>query len=290
MIGPNGNIATITPATSRNANLDLNDTKISPLKSRGASLAASGAIEDPNAPLPRDKSLGNYIEFDLSKLQNSKGGFLIDENEGKELTSKSLEQLRAERERIQARLREGMEPGIDLVDSTVCRECGSREVDAQFRAVFDILVCKACQNRKPEKYSLLTKTEVKEDYLLTDSELRDVDLLPHLLKANPHKSTYSNMMLYLRCQVEDYAFSPVRWGSEEGLDAEFTRREEEKARRRESKFIKGLRDLRKKTRDNVWEQRQSSKHVCQFEDVEGEEEGGMQRCKDCGFEIEVTRY
>lgn len=253
-------------------------------------MVAAGAVEDPNAPLPRDKSLGNYIEFDLSKLQNSKGGFLVDEDEGKELKNKPLEQLRAERERIQARLREGMEPGINLVDSAVCKECGSREVDDQFRAVFDVLVCKACQNRKPEKYSLLTKTEVKEDYLLTDSELRDTDLLPHLLKANPHKSTYSNMMLYLRMQVEEYAYSPSRWGSEEGLDAEFTRREQEKAKRRESKFIKGLRDLRKKTRDNVWEKRQSAKHVCHFDDIEGEEGSGKQRCKGCGFEIDVQIY
>lgn len=290
MIGPNGNIIKITPATARNANLDLQDTRITPSKSRASSLAAAALAEDPNAPLPRDKSLGNYIEFDLSKLQNSKGGFLIDESEGKEATNKPLEQLRAERERIQARLREGMEPGINLVDTSVCRECGSREVDDQVRAVFNILVCKACQNRKPEKYSLLTKTEVKEDYLLTDSELRDSELLPHLLKANPHKSTYSNMMLYLRCQVEEYAYSSTRWGSEEGLDAEFARREQEKARRRESKFIKGLSDLRKKTRDNVWEKRQSTKHVCQFEDIEGQEGNGKQQCKDCGFEIEVEVY
>jgi DNA-repair protein complementing XP-A cells len=290
MIGINGNIATTTPSTTRNANLTIQDTKISPNKLRGSSMVAAGAIEDPNAPLPRDKSLGNYIEFDLSKLQNSKGGFLVDEDEGKEITSKSLEQLRAERERIQARLRDTMEPGINLVDTTVCVECGSREVNSEFRAVFNVLVCKACENRKPEKYSLLTKTEVKEDYLLSDAELRDVDLLPHLLKANPHKSTYSNMMLYLRCQVEAYAFSPARWGSEEGLDAEFTRREQEKAKRRESKFIKGLRDLRKKTRDNVWEKRQSAKHVCQFEDIEGEEGSGKQRCTGCGFEIEVEVY
>lgn len=117
------------------------------------------------------------------------------------------------------------------------------------------------------------------------AELRDPDLLPHLLKANPHKSTYSNMMLYLRCQVEQYAFSPARWGSEEGLDAEFTRREDEKARRRETKFIKGLADLRRKTRDNAWEKRQAARHVCKFQDVPGDP--GRQQCADCGFEIEV---
>lgn len=169
-IGPNGNVITVTPSTTRNANLDLNETQISPNKLKMSSLMAAGAIEDPNAPLPRDKSLGNYIEFDLSKLHNSRGGFLVDEQDESDSKSKSLQELRAERERIHERLREGMEPGINLADAVICQECGSREVDEQFRAVFHILVCRGCQKRYPEKYSLLTKTEVKEDYLLTDCE------------------------------------------------------------------------------------------------------------------------
>jgi len=66
--------------------------------------------------------------------------------------------------------------------------------------------------------SLLTGDQ---DYLLTDrellirssdaghiligtAELRDREVPPHLLKANPHKSTFANMMLYLRCQVEGF--------------------------------------------------------------------------------------
>jgi DNA-repair protein complementing XP-A cells len=78
-----------------------------------------------------------------------------------------------------------------------------------------VRVCTACKKKFPEKYSLLTKTECKEvrtpfcrsrrnsrqDYLLTDPELKDEDLLPHLLRPNPYASTYSNMMLFLRVQV-----------------------------------------------------------------------------------------
>jgi DNA-repair protein complementing XP-A cells len=149
--------------------------------------------------------------------------------------------------------------------------------------VFGVLVCKRCKNERPEKYSLLTKTECKEvrplgpiitmpptdeiahslakDYLLTDPELKDEELLPHLLKANPHASTYSNMMLYLRCQVcvfkrslsrnspliaisfrqvEEVAYK--KWGGEEGLDQEYERREGLKKRKREAKFEQGLRE------------------------------------------------
>ncbi|PWN31606.1 DNA repair protein [Meira miltonrushii] len=287
MIGPNGNVIKVTPSTTRNANLDVDATHISPNKAKQTSLLAAGAIEDPNAPLPRDKSLGNYIEFDLSKIQNSKGGFLIDDEDDSK-TQKTLQELRAERERMRERMRDGMQPGINLADDIKCRECGTRDVQEEIRTIFKIYVCKACEKRYPEKYSLLTKTEVKEDYLLTDSELKDPDLLPHILKANPHKSTFSNMMLYLRCQVEQYAFSDKKWGSEQGLDDEFTRREAEKARRRETKFIKGLADLRKKTRNNVWEKRQEKRHQCNFETVEDLATGNKkQKCVDCGFEVEV---
>lgn len=287
MIGPNGNVIKVTPSTTRNANLDVDATHISPNKARQSSLMAAGAIEDPNAPLPRDKSLGNYIEFDLSKIQNSKGGFLIDDEDDSK-TQKTLQELRAERERMRERMRDGMQPGINLSDDIKCRECGTRDVQEEIRTIFKIYVCKACEKRYPEKYSLLTKTEVKEDYLLTDSELKDPDLLPHILKANPHKSTFSNMMLYLRCQVEQYAFSDKKWGSEQGLDDEFTRREAEKARRRETKFIKGLADLRKKTRNNVWEKRQEKRHQCTFEKLEDIATGKKkQKCIDCGFEVEI---
>ncbi|MCO5565248.1 hypothetical protein L7F22_018921 [Adiantum nelumboides] len=287
MIGPNGNVIKVTPSTTRNANLDASATHISPNKAKQSSLLAAGAIEDPNAPLPRDKSLGNYIEFDLSKIQNSKGGFLIDDEDDSK-TQKTLQELRAERERMRERMREGMQPGINLADDIKCRECGSRDVSEELRTIFKLYVCKACEKRYPEKYSLLTKTEVKEDYLLTDSELKDPDLLPHILKANPHKSTFSNMMLYLRIQVEQYAFSDKKWGSEQGLDDEFNRRETEKARRRESKFIKGLADLRKKTRNNVWEKRQEKRHQCNFETVEDiGTQKKTKKCVDCGFEVEV---
>lgn len=119
-------------------------------------------------------------------------------------------------------------------------------------------MCKKCKEKFPEKYSLLTKTECKEvrlrsqslnhsgartnlqDYLLTDPELKDEDLLPHLLRANPHASTYSNMMLFLREQVEKVAWD--KWEGEEGLDKEWARREVFKKRKREQKFEQGLKE------------------------------------------------
>ena len=47
------------------------------------------------------------------------------------------------------------------------------------------------------------------------------------------------MMLFLRMQVEAYAFE--KWGSPEALDEEFENRERDKRERKERKFQKGLR-------------------------------------------------
>ncbi|EPQ28505.1 uncharacterized protein PFL1_03808 [Pseudozyma flocculosa PF-1] len=290
-IGPNADLRSV-PSTSRNAQLRPGEVRIVGSKgnvARGG--GGGGAADDPNAPLQRDKSLGNYIEFDLSKLHNSKGGFLVDEEDAPG-SAKSLDDLRKEKERERQRMKPYLEPGISLDKETrpTCEVCGSPEIiELPFRKVFGIDVCKRCERERPEVYSLLTKTEVKEDYLLTDAELRDEEILPHLLKANPHKATYSNMMLFCRKQVEAFAFSDAKWGSEDNLDREFERREEEKVRKRGKKFQQGLADLRKRTRDNVWQRRKDEEHHHEWEEVE-DRGHTKQRCKECGHEIEVEVF
>jgi hypothetical protein len=49
-----------------------------------------------------------------------------------------------------------------------CRECRTVEIDFVWEEVFGCAVCNGCKEKYPERYSLLTKTECKEDYLLTD--------------------------------------------------------------------------------------------------------------------------
>jgi DNA-repair protein complementing XP-A cells len=115
------------------------------------------------------------------------------------------------------------------------------DLDFLYHKTFGTRVCFKCKEKFPEKYSLLTKTECKEDYLLTDPELRDEELLPHLLKANPHKSTFANMMLYVRYQVEEFAWK--KWGGPEGLDTEWNRREKLKKEKKDKKFEEKLRGI-----------------------------------------------
>ncbi|GAA5979374.1 hypothetical protein JCM10908_002899 [Rhodotorula pacifica] len=247
--------------------------------------------------LPLKSMIGQYVEYDLSTLKNSRGGFLLEseEDDPRRLRERHMQEelrlKRLENARLQGQLR-GAAMSLDPAENPTCIHCGTTDLDDQLRAVFGVMCCTNCKKKRPEMYSLLTKTECKEDYLLTEPELRDAELMPHLLRPNPHRPTYSNMMLFLRCQVEAFAFSDRKWGSPEALDAEFERREAEKKDKKSKKFAKKLTELRKKTRTNVWHRRQEAEHKHEFEEVPATDGSGgtVQRCAECGFEVEVEAF
>ncbi|KAF4572663.1 hypothetical protein EYR36_007173 [Pleurotus pulmonarius] len=234
-------------------------------------------------PLKRDSRLGNYFEYDLSSMVNTKGGFLVED--GKEVDENLI---RKEKEREKQRAMQNLEPPVYLDPNLnpKCQECQSIDIDQTYKKVFGCLVCNKCKNDKPEKYGLLTKTECKEDYLLTDPELRDHELMPHLLKANPHKSTFANMMLFLRYQVEEFAWK--KWGSPEALDAEYERRTAEKKKKKNKKFEDNLRQLRKRTKEGIWQKRKDNEHRHSFGPLEKGPDGmAKQICHECGFSVDV---
>jgi DNA-repair protein complementing XP-A cells len=109
-------------------------------------------------------------------LRNSNGGFLLLEQED---DPKIARQRRLEEERKAQRLKEAERLGLmqdphldpDRSKNAQCRECGTIELDFLIHKVFGVPVCNKCKQDHPDKYSLLTKTECKEDYLLTDRAL-----------------------------------------------------------------------------------------------------------------------
>ncbi|CAD6502300.1 BgTH12-07925 [Blumeria graminis f. sp. triticale] len=259
-----------------------------------------------------------YIDHDFSKMTDTKGGFLsaADDPWNKAMNharcdaTKPAHMTEQEWERHQVirglrNRKEGpFEPGIGLdarENGRKCRECGSLEIDWQWEATFGCAICAGCKENYPEKYSLLTKTEAKDDYLLTDPELKDAELLPHLSKPNPHKTHWHDMMLFLRYQVEEYAFN-TKWGSSEALDAEFEKREADKKKRKEEKFKSKLRELKKKTRTEAFRRNNKNKSVDgQFGDqiggqgkhehewgqvVEKENSLAVRKCILCHMEVE----
>ncbi|KLO20518.1 DNA repair protein [Schizopora paradoxa] len=233
-----------------------------------------------------DRLMGKYLDYDLSKMVNSKGGFLVEDD--KEPHSDEREK---QRQRERERAMQNFDPPIylDKSKNPTCEVCNTVDIDQAFRKVFRRHICNKCKNEAPEKYSLLTKTECKEDYLLTDAELRDEELLPHMLKANPHKSTFHNMMLFLRCQVEEFAWK--KWGSPEALDAEYEKRVKDKKKKKSKKFEEGLKELRRRTREGVWQRRKDEEHRHVFGvSAVGEDGVGKQVCHECGFTIEVEEF
>ena len=121
-------------------------------------------------------------------------------------------------------------------------DCGSVVLDTHYDD-FGLSVCLVC-SKLPE-YSLLTLTESKQDYLLTDSEVKS---LPHQLKPNRH-SKHSNMLLFCRKQVE--AFAIKKYGSLEHMDQVYEQRQIKKQASQQKKFNQKLAQLRARTRVNL---------------------------------------
>ena len=110
------------------------------------------------------------------------------------------------------------------------------------------------------------------------------------------------MMLFLRCQVEEYAIK-TKWGSAE----EFEKREAQKKARKEAKFKEKLLDLKKKTRTDAFRRQAGNlsksgaskfgdtigggKHVHEWgRTVENEDGMTVKTCVDCGMEVEEMEF
>ncbi|CAO3629304.1 unnamed protein product [Mucor hiemalis] len=228
------------------------------------------------------KWIKSFYEYDLSTFEDSKAGFIVDETAG----NKKFE----EEKKKSYNIAPYYPPSLDPTENPKCKECNSMDLDSVFFSVFHINLCPTCKDNFPDKYSLITKTEAKEDYLLTDPELKDPELLPHLSKPNPHKSTYNDMMLYVREMVEEYAYK--KWNGPEGLDAEYERRVAQKKEKKDKKFKEKLADLRRRTMTTSWERkRQEGPHKHEYDSIVLDDEGNStQKCKACGLIIESEEF
>ncbi|CAG8473798.1 6993_t:CDS:2 [Scutellospora calospora] len=262
----NGSMSTKQQNTESTANTTENNTEST----------ANTTANKPEEKLRPMKKFQNYVDYDFSKMENTHGGFLLEDSE----------------ENSKKRKRRELEPedppiNPNLSENPRCKECQTVEIDYQFHRTFHINICKTCREKFPQKYSLLTKTEAKEDYLLTDAELKDEERLPHLSRPNPHKSTWNDMMLYLREQVEEFSFE--KWGGAEALDKEFEKRQNEKKKRKDKKFKTKLADLRKRTRTEELEKNRYNEHKHEFGTAVEDPKTGVstQTCSSCGISIEL---
>lgn len=234
----------------------------------------------------------DYIEYDFSTMKDSRGGFL-DQNEPTGFAQPeeplSLQEWKEKQKREQV-VKE-LAPPLDLEKAPRCVECNSLEVDANFFTNFNVNVCRRCKKEHPDKYSLLTKTECKEDYLLTDSELRDTSLLHRIEKPNPHG--FLRMQLFLRMQVEEYAWK--KWGLPKGLDLEWEKRERTRLDRKEKRYQAKLKEMRKRTRAEEYTRKLRNGQLINERHehlwsaplaTDGPENMIKRRCIECGIETE----
>lgn len=234
----------------------------------------------------------DYIEYDFSTMKDSRGGFLDDEKKEFEREEESQTLQEWKEKQKQEHIVRDLAPPLDLANAPKCFECGSLEIDPNFYTNFNnVRVCRKCLRETPDKYALLTKTECREDYLLTEPELKDVAILPRIEKPNPHG--FLRMQLFLRFQVEEYAWK--KWGSSDGLDAEWERREKARLQRRDKKYQDKLKEIRKKTRAEEYTRKLRNgmslgeRHVHLWSAplaIGDDEKLVKRRCIDCGIETE----
>lgn len=158
---------------------------------------------------PASHKFAKYVDYKFSAMTDTKGGFLSAEDDpwNKSMSGGSADQrgqggpeqkpahmTAAEWERLQVirslqRNKVGpFEPGLSVLSDEKtrkkCRECGTVEIDFVWEEVLHCAVCAKCKDKFPEKYSLLTKTECKQDYLLTDRECLPLCPLPRRPRMN----------------------------------------------------------------------------------------------------------
>lgn len=296
------------PATSRDARIKNN----TPSSNNGLAAPADTDIR-------AARKFQKFVEYDFSKMNDTKGGFMTQEDDphnralhagedGKppNMSLKEWEHIQLQR-KLQKQRQGQYEPGLSVFDAATakkCRECKTLEIDWAWDEMLHCQVCHSCKDKFPDKYSLLTKSEAREDYLLTDPELKDTELLPHLEKPNPHKASFAPMMLYVRYQVEEYAFSEQKWGSPEALDVEFERRKTEAKDRKEKKFKNKLNELKKRTRVDAYKRARGGgggefgdtigkgKHEHEWgRSVEDPETGMLRKkCVECGMQVEEMEF
>lgn len=160
-----------TPSAVQQAGSALQNAAAGPSNPR---LKGAYGVDDPTKPLPN--MIGKFVDYDLSTLKNSKGGFLVDEELDDERAlkeRKQIEELKKQRQRQAERVAQDPHPSLDMDANPKCKMCGTIELDYQIFKVFGVRVCPKCRNEHPDRFSLLTKTECKEDYLLTDRKWSD---------------------------------------------------------------------------------------------------------------------
>eukprot|EP01135_Chromosphaera_perkinsii_P000942 Nk52_evm40s153 gene=Nk52_evmTU40s153 len=167
-----------------------------------------------------------------------------------------------------------------------CDDCGKRFINSFLMEKFDCKVCDDCR-ANDEKYDLITKTDAKSLYLLSDGQLDGKGSgLRFIEKRNPHhRNSFARMKLFLLCQVEQRAFE--RWGGLDQLQAELDRRAAKAQGIKQKRFDNKMREMRQKNRLGKL-YTPAERHVHQYgagREIEGGEGKMRKECSTCGHVV-----
>lgn len=213
------------------------------------------------------------IKIDGSKYIDTAGGFLINEQD--------IETDENERAAKIQKLNDEQGEEVPLKYFT-CLKCEESFADSYLQKNFDYSCCDKCKNLD-EDHELITKTTARDEYLLKDCDFdyREPPL-KCVLRKNPINSSYAEMKLYLKLQVEARAIEVH--GSLDAIEKLKVIREEKREISKIKKYNKQLVELRKNVRATLYDNRSSSSHTHEFgPSTYNEETDEYTHVCSCGF-------
>lgn len=214
------------------------------------------------------------LKIDGSKFIDTAGGFLIDERDIEKHEEEIAEKLQ--------KLNEDIGEDVPLTYFT-CKECDDQFAESYLQKNFEYSCCDKCKNLD-ETHELITKTSARDEYLLKDCDFdRREPPLKFISRKNPHKSTWAEMKLYLKLQVEARALEV--YGSFDEIKKQKELREEKREVGKIKKYNKQMVELRKNVRATLYDNRTKASHTHEFGESTYNEETDEYThvCTTCGF-------
>nr|CAG4642951.1 EOG090X0KP6 [Evadne anonyx] len=221
-------------------------------------------------PYKRTDTVGNSVVIiQNSKLIDTGGGFLIDENDLNEEQSKPVNIVQ--------------DPAPILIpERPHCLLCQEPLHDSFLFRSFSYAVCDSCRD-DDEKHQLITRTDAKQEYLLKDCDLDMREpILRFILRKNPHNPRWGDMKLYLHLQVKKRALEV--WETMEKIEEQHNLREDKRKKTKVKKFNKEVKALRMAVRSSVYiKQTASHEHVFGAEVFDEEKDFYYRSCGTCDY-------
>jgi DNA-repair protein complementing XP-A cells len=191
---------------------------------------------------------------------------------------------------------------VNQLDITgmACQHCQMNFLASYLHKHFDEPICDTCRDKYSMhdedeeindehdiRYSLITRTQAKEKYLLSDYDLdKRQPILKCIEKKNPHNQRWGVMRLYLRCQLQRLS-DEIHQGK---TDEKLIEREDKKAERKRKQYEKQVEQLRLDVRTSLLTKRVKIVHEHTYDDdkiiYDQQTETYTKTCRECGHEYQ----